>query len=110
MAEMTHEYSMLPDLLLQLPKFKDIADADSLTVTKLLTLKEYQSLRDYKNAREFLYENQEIIPYMLTTDHMNALFEEVRNLEIMALDAKQDVFYTQSEPTTVSTGSVWIGG
>ena len=46
---------------------------------------------------------------MLTSEYVNMIDEETRNLEIMCKSNKQSLYYMDNEPGFAVDGDVWIG-
>lgn len=108
MASYTHEYSNFPESTMKLHQYKDV---DNATIAALIQqIKAYQIAGKYAEANNLINTSKDVLaPYMLTSEAINAIEEETRNLEIYAQSAKQQVYYQVSEPIVDVIGSVWIG-
>lgn len=108
MAEYTHEYSDFPNTLYSLHNFLDLKDAPSNVANVVERIKNYTLNGQYSQAALLLEENkQALAQYLLDARYVNALDEELRNLEIYTKAKKQALYYSDSKPDAV-IGDVWI--
>lgn len=108
MAEMTNEYSKLPDEIYERHNFKDVDDSVGELITQIRTL---QAAGDYAGASEIIEANKDTLePYILSTEYINAIDEETRNLEIMVSGSLHLYYLSDSEPENILKGDIWIGG
>ena len=106
---MTHEYSLFPDRVYTLHNFKNVADAPSEVVSIISDIKANVTAGKYSDAALLLQEYKSMLsPYWIDADIVNAIEEEVRNLEIYARGEKQSYYYQDNEPDALE-GDVWIG-
>lgn len=108
MDSYTHEYSKLPHQLYTRHYFKDVDD----TVGNLINqIKILQQQREYDKVNEIIKNNKENLQqYAFGADYVNAIDEEIRNLEIFTLEKKhKTIFYSNVEPETNFVNDIWIG-
>ena len=105
MASYTNEYSKLPFQIMERTYFKDVDDSVADLVNQIKTL---QSNGEFNKVRTILGNNPELKKYVISSDYMNAIDEETRNLEILTKSRKQAIFYQSEEPEGI-TADVWIG-
>lgn len=111
---MTSEYSGLADgRLYQLHEFVDASDS----IAKIINdIKDKQAVGDYQGAAAYVStpEIQETIKKsVITAETVNAIEEEIRNIEIKASQKSQQIFYTTSSTDqgikdVITSGDVWI--
>lgn len=107
MAGMTHEYSAFPNKLWQPRYFKDV-DSKTAEITK--QIKELQAQGLFDQAQQIAEQNKAILSgCTLDSEYINALDEEMINLEIYAKQKKQSIFIQATEPENVVSDDVWIG-
>ena len=108
MATYTHNYSQFPNALYQPHNFKD---ADNSVSAYVNSIKNSMRAGNYAEAQRTLNSNRAVLePYTLRAEHLNAVEEELRNMEIYASSQKQAVYYSDTEPGNPSVNDVWIGG
>ena len=108
MASYSHEYSNFPEQLYIRKKFLDLKDAPNNVATIITQIKNLMVNQNYQAAYEQLFENQNVLSqYMIDARYVNALEEELRNLEIYTRKKIQGLYYQEREPEGV-TGDVWI--
>lgn len=106
MAEMTHEYSQFPDKVMELHHFKD---ADDSIADVFNQIKNLQAQGLYNQAQRIVEQNKDVLgSYILSTEYLNAIDEEIRNLQIYSKSASQSIFIQNSEPDALLY-DVWIG-
>lgn len=102
----THEYgSQIPNSPMSLHHFLDATDAISGLITQV---KELQAQGRYSEAANIITANN-LKQYMLTSEYVNMIDEETRNLEIMCKANQQSIYYMDNEPGFATNGDVWIG-
>lgn len=106
MDSYTHEYSKLPHQLYTRHYFKDVDD----TVGNLINqIKLLQQQGKYDKVNEIIKNNKENLQqYALGADYINAIDEEIRNLEIFASEKRQVVYYVSNEPGGALINDIWI--
>lgn len=108
MAVMTHEYSNFPDQVYNLHHFENVANAPSDVISVITEIKNLISEGSYSAAVALLENRKNILsPYWIDADNINAIEEEIRNLEIYAKSQKQAYYYQEDEPDATE-GDVWI--
>ena len=101
----THEYnSQLPNSPMELHHFEDINDEIAEIINQV---KAYQVAKNYSAAAD-LITGYDLKKYMMTSEYVNLIDEETRNLEIMCKANSQSVYYMNDEPGFASVGDVWI--
>ncbi len=105
MASYTNEYSRLPFQIMQRTYFKDVDDSVSDQINQIKIL---QSNGEFTKVTEILKQNPELKKYTVSSDYINGIDEETRNLEILAKSRKQCIFYQEDEPDGIIS-DVWIG-
>ena len=104
----THEYSNLPLQIMQRHYFKDV---DNTIAPLINQIKELQANCEYDKVNEIINQNiSNLSQYVLSSDYMNAIDEETRNLEMFAKSKKQQIFYDNEVPEYASELDIWIGG
>ena len=108
MATMTHEYSHFPERTYSLHEFLNVANAPNSTLDIIVQIKSYVAMGMYSEAESLLEQNKELLSqYWIDADIMNAIEEEIRNLEIYTRSTHQAYYYQEEEPDAVE-GDVWI--
>ena len=108
MAVMTHEFSRFPERLYTLHDFENVADAPSSVMAIIAEIKKLVTEGKYEDATTKLEENKSTLTrYWIDADIVNAIEEEIRNLEIYARSIHQ-AYYCQSEKPDANEGDVWI--
>ena len=105
MASYTNEYSQLPFQIMQRTYFKDVDNSVAELVNQI---KELQAKGDFNRVTQILRNNPTLKKYVISSDYLNAIDEETRNLEIMTKSKKQSIFYQTDEPDC-KVADVWIG-
>lgn len=109
MARMTHEFSHFPERIYALHNFLNVANAPDSTLDVIVQIKSYVTLGLYSEAEKLLEDNKDILSqYWVDADIINAIEEEIRNLEIYA-KSKHQAYYYQTETPDAMEGDVWIG-
>ncbi len=86
--------------------FKDIDNTIADLINQIKTL---QAQGQYDRVNAIIKENKEnLAQYVISSDYINAIDEETRNLEILAKSKKQSIYYTDDEPEDVVQSDVWI--
>ena len=88
--------------------FKDVDDSIAPLINQIKAL---QQQGDYSKIDEIVQNNQDknLLQYFLTSDYINAIDEEIRNLEIFTISKKQSIYYLANEPNLAERFDVWIG-
>lgn len=109
MAVLTHEYSNFPAQTYSLHNFLNVAEAPESVVTVISNIKELISKGHYNAAAQLFSENKTVLAnYYIDSSVINAIEEEIRNLEIYAKQQQQAYYYSEEEPNC-NIGDVWIG-
>lgn len=102
----THEYgSQIPNSPMELHNFLDATDEISALINEVKTL---QAQGLYAEAANIITANN-LKRYMLTSEYINLIDEETRNLEIMCKTQQQSIYYMDDEPSFAAIADVWIG-
>lgn len=105
MAKYTNEYSKLPYLIYEKHYYQDADDSIASYVNEIKSL---QSQGKYDEANRYVERYKNILSkYVFSVESFNAIEEETRNLEIMAIERKQCIFY-DVEPEYPIISDVWI--
>lgn len=105
MAKYTNEYSKLPHLIYEKHYYQDVDDNIAGYVNEIKSL---QSQGKYDEANRYVERYKNILSkYVFSVESFNAIEEETRNLEIMAIERKQCIFY-DVEPDYPVMNDVWI--
>lgn len=106
MAGMTHEYSKFPEQVMELHNFKDADDSIASIINQIKNL---QSQGLYDQAQRIVEQNGDTLKrYVLSTEYLNAIDEETRNVQIYAKTVSQSIFIQNDEPEAL-LNDVWIG-
>ena len=102
----THEYRNpgLPDNPMPLHNFRDVNDSIASIINQV---KQLQAEGRYADAADLVTANN-LKQYTMTTEYINMIDEETRNLEIMCKANQQSVYYMENEPGFASPADVWI--
>ena len=102
----TNEYRQngLPDNPMGLHHFADITDSQA---TLIQQIKDLQAQGEYDQAAAIITAN-DLQRYMMTSEYVNMIDEETRNLEIMCKANQQSIYFMEDEPGFASAGDVWI--
>ena len=101
----THEYnSQLPNSPMELHNFADITDSIASIIQQV---KDLQAQQRYSEAADIITA-YDLKKYMMTSEYVNLIDEETRNLEIMCKANSQSIYYMDNEPGFASVGDVWI--
>lgn len=101
--------SQFPKHILEQKTFKDVDQTVLPLVNQIKTL---QNAGDFEGANTIIENNKELLSsYMLSSNYLNFLCEETRNLEIFATTLTQNTLYQDSEPDSdmVDKNMIWIG-
>ena len=108
MASMTHEFSRFPEQTYALHNFLNVAVAPDNLLDIIVEIKTYVANGAYADAERLLDEHkEELAQYWIDADVINAIEEEIRNLEIYARSTHQAYYYQDEEPDATE-GDVWI--
>jgi hypothetical protein len=109
MAEMTHEYSRFPNNVYTLHNFRDVRDAPDSVMSIINNIKSLEISGQYNAAAQLIEQNsQTLAQYLIDAETINAIDEEIRNLEIYSIHQSQTLFYQNNEPDCVA-GDIWLG-
>ena len=109
MSTMTHEFSRFPEQTYLLHNFNNVANAPSNVLDIIVKIKSLVISGLYSEAEQLLEDKKEVLSqYWVDADVINAIEEEIRNLEIYARSRHQAYYYQDEEPDAVE-GDVWIG-
>lgn len=102
----THEYSNFPNTLYTLHNYQD---ADDNVAPLINQIRSYMASGNYDQAKYYIQQNYSVLqPYILNMETINALEEEIRNLEIFAQTKVQSVYISANEPEEPEENDVWI--
>ena len=102
----THEYSNFPSTLYTLHNYQD---ADDSVAPLINQIRAYIASGNYDQAKYYINQNKAVLaPYILNMETINALEEEIRNLEIFARTKVQSIYITPLEPDEPEVNDVWI--
>lgn len=108
MATMTHEFSRFPQQTYALHRFENVANAPNTVLDIIVQIKAFVINGQYAEAEALLENNKEALQqYWIDADVINAIEEEIRNLEIYSRSTHQAYYYQLEEPDA-SEGDVWI--
>lgn len=108
MATMTHEFSRFPEQTYALHNFLNVANAPDNVLDTIVQIKTLVANGSYSEAENLLDTNkEELAQYWVDADVINAIEEEIRNLEIYARSTHQAYYYQENEPDATE-GDVWI--
>ena len=94
---------------LPLTNYQPINSAEGSQLSELINqIKHYQAIGDYEGAQQLIEDNQALLSqYVFDTSKINQYVEEIRNIQVYALQHKQQIYY--QNPSGVQTGDVYIG-
>lgn len=108
MSKFLHEFSKFPEQLYTPHNFKNVADAPPEVINIIQLIKSAVQAGSYSKASQLLTENKTLIaPYWIDADMINALEEEIYNMELYAKKETQCHYYCEDEPNGIE-GDVWI--
>lgn len=108
MVQITNEYSNFPSRVLEKHNFKDV---DNIAAPLVNQVKNLQSQGKYNEAAAIINQNAALLKqYIIDTPLINKLIEEIRNAQIYAVQQKQSVFISDTEPLSCVNDDIWIGG
>lgn len=108
MATYTSEYSQFPYKIYELNNFRAITDQDSFLVNRI---KSYIEERDYAQAQYYIEQNKDILKSIaIDANYINALEEELRNLEIYCSNSMQHIFTDENTPGKAQVNDIWVHG
>lgn len=109
MSNLQYEFSRFPEQLYNLHNFKNVVDAPPEVYAVITLIKDAMQSGSYDKASRLLAENKALIAsYWIDADTINALEEEIHNLEVYSKTVSQSHYYCEEEPSCVA-GDVWIG-
>ena len=101
--------SQFPERIIEQKVFKDV---DQRVLPLVNQIKSYLNSGNFASANSLIQENKELLgSYMLSSEYLNFLCEETRNVEIFAKTLTQNTLYQNGEPdkSVVSKDIIWIG-
>lgn len=105
MSDFTHEYSQFPDKVWERRYFKDVDDTIAEVINQIKNL---QSQGLYNQAQRIIEQNKDVLgKYIIDTEYVNAVDEELINLEKYAKQQKQSIYFQENEPDGV-LNDIWI--
>lgn len=105
MSDFTHEYSQFPDKVWERRYFKDVNDTIAEVINQIKNL---QSQGLYNQAQRIIEQNKDVLgKYIIDTEYVNAVDEELINLEKYAKQQKQSIYFQENEPDGV-LNDIWI--
>lgn len=102
----TNEYSKLPEQIMERHFYKDV---DNSVANDINQIKQLQMQCEYDKVIEILSNRPDLRRYVFGAENMNAIDEEIRNLEIFSKVKKQQIFFENEEPEFAVDQDVWIG-
>lgn len=97
--------SKYPTELIELGNHKDV---DNSIVSLINQYNYYVKNNDTANASKIYNENKELLkPYILNTEYINFLEEEIYNTGLFAMATNTSVI-TDTEPASQDVGSYWL--
>ncbi len=106
MAEFTHEYSQFPNKVWERRYFKDVDDSVAEVINQIKNL---QSQGLYNQAQRIIEQNKDVLgKYIINTEYLNAVDEEMINLEKYTKQQKQSIYFQEDEPDGGILNDVWI--
>ena len=108
MAKFLREYSKFPEQLYTPHNYKNVASAPTEVMNVIQLIKSSIQSGNYGKAAQILTENKTLIaPYWIDADMINALEEEIYNMELYAKKEAQCHYYCDDEPNGYE-GDVWL--
>ena len=109
MLQTLHEYSKFPEQTYVPHNFKNVHEAPAEIQAVISMIKDAIASGNTAKASRLLSENKLLISeYFIDADIINALEEEIYNLEIYAKSSVQALYYCTNKPVA-GNGDVWIG-
>ncbi len=109
MSQLQYEFSKFPEELYNLHNFKNVVDAPPEVYAAITLIKDAMQSGSYDKASRLLSDNRALISqYWIDADIINAIEEEIHNLEVYSKIASQSHYFTEEEPMAAE-GDVWIG-
>lgn len=109
MSGLQYEFSQFPENLYKLHNFKNVYEAPQEVVTVITLIKDAMMSGAYDKASRLLAENKALIAqYWIDANTINAIEEEIHNLEVYSKAKSQSHYYCDKEPTG-TVGDIWIG-
>lgn len=109
MGKLEYEFSRFPEALYTKHNFKNVLEAPPEVYAAIMLIKDAIQSGNYDKASRLLSENKALITdYWIDADTINAIEEEIHNLETYAKTVSQSHYYCEEEPNCIE-GDVWIG-
>lgn len=84
-------------------------DPDDSVQSIIKAVRDAIAIGNYAGAKAIIEQNKELIePYIINAEAINAISEEIHNLEVFAQEAQNAIFYQETMPDAVMAGNVWI--
>ena len=104
----TNEYSKFPHQIITQHHFMNIDDSLASLVNEI---NNYKMQGNFEVASKLISENANILThYIIDASTINTIEEEIRNVQVMALQKHQCVYYDETEPEYCALGDLWEGG
>ena len=104
----TNEYSKFPHQIITQHHFMNIDDSIASLVNEINS---YKMQGNFEVASKLISENVGLLAhYMIDASTINTIEEEIRNVQVMALQKHQCVYFDEEEPEYCALGDLWEGG
>ncbi len=104
----TNEYSNFPHKIITQHHFMD---ADNSIASLINKINSYKLQGNFDIASKLISENANLLShYIIDATTINTIEEEIRNVQVMALQKHQCVYYDETEPEFCAVGDLWEGG
>lgn len=104
----TNEYSNFPHSIILQHNFRNIDDSIASLVNEI---NNYKMQGNFEVASKLISENAGILShYIIDASTINTIEEEIRNVQVMALQKHQCVYFDEEEPEFCAIGDLWEGG
>lgn len=92
-----------------LTNYQPINSEEGSQLSNLINnIKHLQAIGDYEGAQLLIDDNKTLLSqYVFDTSKINQYVEEIRNIQVYALQHKQQIYY--QNPTGIQNGDVFIG-
>ena len=104
----TNEYSKFPYQIITRHNFMNIDDSIASLVNEINS---YKMQGNFEVASKLISENAGLLAhYIIDASTINTIEEEIRNVQVMALQKHQCVYFDGEEPEYCALGDLWEGG
>ena len=104
----TNEYSKFPYQIITQHHFMNIDDSIASLVNEINS---YKMQGNFEVASKLISENAGLLAhYVIDASTINTIEEEIRNVQVMALQKHQCVYFDEEEPEYCALGDLWEGG